>query len=314
LPHDPTNPDTSRDVILQRFSQPSRRSLGEMGVRGFVTAYDAETGKQVWRFYTVPGDPSQPFESKELEMAAKTWNGQWWKYGGGGTVWDAMAYDPELGLLYIGVGNGSPWNHQIRSNGEGDNLFLSSVVALKAETGEYVWHFQSTPAESWDFTATQHIILADLTIEGKKRKVLMQAPKNGFFYVVDRTNGEFIHAKNYVNVTWTTGLDPKTGRPEMIPEARFLKEPAMVSSGRNAVKCWVVVIPAEAGIHPILAVLTYSFASLSNKLSIVTPTAGTPPNTVPSLRSFKCPSAVCVADGGNGMKPTSLTYVADSPR
>jgi quinohemoprotein ethanol dehydrogenase len=211
---------------------------GEMGVRGYVTAYDAETGKQVWRFYTVPGDPSQPFENKAMEMAAKTWSGQWWKYGGGGTVWDAMAYDPELGLLYIGVGNGSPWNHQIRSEGKGDNLFLSSIVALKAETGEYVWHFQSTPAESWDFTATQHIILADLTINGKKRKVLMQAPKNGFFYVIDRTNGEFIHAKNYVNVTWTTGLDPKTGRPEMVPEARYLREPAMVSPGPLGAHNW----------------------------------------------------------------------------
>jgi PQQ-dependent dehydrogenase (methanol/ethanol family) len=186
----------------------------------------------------VPGDPSKPFESKALEMAAKTWNGQWWKYGGGGTVWDAMAYDPELGLLYIGVGNGSPWNHQIRSNGEGDNLFLSSVVALKADTGEYVWHFQSTPAESWDFTATQHIILADLTIDGKKRKTLMQAPKNGFFYVIDRTNGEFIHAKNYVNVTWTTGLDPKTGRPGMLPEARYLREPALVSPGPLGAHNW----------------------------------------------------------------------------
>jgi PQQ-dependent dehydrogenase (methanol/ethanol family) len=211
---------------------------GEMGVRGFVTAYDAETGKQAWRFYTVPGDPSKPFESKALEMASKTWNGQWWKYGGGGTVWDAMAYDPELGLLYLGVGNGSPWNHQIRSDGKGDNLFLSSIVALKADTGEYVWHFQSTPAESWDFTATQHIILADLTIDGKKRKTLMQAPKNGFFYVVDRTNGEFIQAKNYVNVTWTTGLDPKTGRPEMIPEARYLREPALVSPGPLGAHNW----------------------------------------------------------------------------
>ncbi|HEY8539202.1 MAG TPA: PQQ-dependent dehydrogenase, methanol/ethanol family [Steroidobacteraceae bacterium] len=211
---------------------------GEMGVRGYVTAYDAETGKEVWRFYTVPGDPSQPFENKAMEMAAKTWSGQWWKYGGGGTVWDAMAYDPELGLLYIGVGNGSPWNHQIRSEGKGDNLFLSSIVALKAETGEYVWHFQSTPAESWDYTATQHIMLADLTIDGKKRKVLMQAPKNGFFYVIDRTNGEFIHAKNYVNVTWTTGLDPKTGRPEMVPEARYLREPAMVSPGPLGAHNW----------------------------------------------------------------------------
>jgi alcohol dehydrogenase (cytochrome c)/quinohemoprotein ethanol dehydrogenase len=210
----------------------------EMGVRGFVTAYDAATGKQVWRFYTVPGNPADGFESPALEAAAKTWKGEWWKYGGGGTVWDSMAYDPQLDLLYIGVGNGSPWNHRIRSNGEGDNLYLSSVVALKASTGEYVWHYQSTPGETWDYTATQHIVLADLTIGGKPRKVLMQAPKNGFFYVIDRTNGEFIHAKNYVNVTWTTGLDPKTGRPHFVPEARFLKEPAMVSPGPIGAHNW----------------------------------------------------------------------------
>ena len=126
------------------------------------------TGKMLWRFYTVPGNPQDGFENAAMERAAKTWHGEWWKYGGGGTVWDSMAYDPQLDLLYIGVGNGSPWNHRIRSNGEGDNLFLSSIVALKPDTGEYVWHFQSTPAESWDYTATQHIILADLTIDGQR--------------------------------------------------------------------------------------------------------------------------------------------------
>lgn len=211
---------------------------GEMGVRGYVSAYDAATGKMLWRFYTAPGNPADGFETPELERAAKTWSGEWWKYGGGGTVWDSMAYDPELDLLYIGVGNGSPWNHQIRSNGEGDNLFLSSVVALKPDTGKYVWHFQSTPAESWDFTATQHIILADLSIDGATRKVLMQAPKNGFFYLIDRATGEFISAKNYVNVTWTSGLDPTTGRPQSVPEARYLREPAMVAPGPIGAHNW----------------------------------------------------------------------------
>lgn len=188
---------------------------GEMGVRGYVSAYDAATGKMAWRFYTVPGNPKDGFENAALERAAQTWSGEWWQYGGGGTVWDSMAYDPQLDLLYIGVGNGSPWNHRIRSQGEGDNLFLASIVALEPETGEYVWHFQTTPAESWDYTATQHIILADLTINGTLRKVLMQAPKNGFFYVIDRATGQFIQARNYVNVTWTTGLDPQTGRPRV---------------------------------------------------------------------------------------------------
>ncbi|MCI0347446.1 MAG: PQQ-binding-like beta-propeller repeat protein, partial [Chloroflexi bacterium] len=158
----------------------------EFGVRGYVSAYDAETGKMAWRFYTVPGDPKKPFESKTVEMIARTWAGEWWKYGGGGTVWDSMAYDPELDLLYIGVGNGSPWNYKLRSDAKGDNLFLASIVAIKPDTGDYVWHFQTTPGEDWDYTATQHMILADLQIDGRARKVIMQAPKNGFFYVLDR--------------------------------------------------------------------------------------------------------------------------------
>ncbi|HMN44192.1 MAG TPA: PQQ-dependent dehydrogenase, methanol/ethanol family [Povalibacter sp.] len=200
----------------------------EMGVRGYVSAYDAATGRQLWRFYTVPGNPAEGFENDVMKKAAATWNGDWWKYGGGGTVWDSMAYDEQLDLLYIGVGNGSPWNHQIRSAGKGDNLFLSSIVALKPDTGEYVWHFQTTPAESWDYTATQHIILADLTIQGKARKVLMQAPKNGFFYVLDRQTGEFISGNNYIPVNWASGLDPLTGRPVPVEATRYEREPAMV--------------------------------------------------------------------------------------
>jgi quinohemoprotein ethanol dehydrogenase len=185
----------------------------EYGVRGYITAYDTNTGTQAWRFYTVPGDPAKGFESEAMKKAAETWKGEWWKVGGGGTVWDSMAYDPELDLLYIGVGNGSPWNRDIRSPGGGDNLYLSSIVAVKPDTGEYVWHYQTTPAESWDYTATQHIILADLTIDGQVRKVLMQAPKNGFFYVIDRVTGKFISAKPYVHVNWATHIDPQTGRP-----------------------------------------------------------------------------------------------------
>jgi quinohemoprotein ethanol dehydrogenase len=193
----------------------------EMGVRGYVSAYDADTGKLVWRFYTVPGDPSKPFESPALEKAAKTWNGHWWKEGGGGTVWDAIAYDPKLDLVYIGVGNGSPWNRAIRSPGGGDNLFLSSIMALKADTGEYVWHYQTTPGETWDFTATQHLILADITIDGRPRQVIMQAPKNGFFYVLDRVSGELISANNFAVVNWASGIDMKTGRPIENPSARY---------------------------------------------------------------------------------------------
>ncbi len=161
----------------------------EFGVRGYVSAYDAETGEMAWRFYTVPGNPAEPFESDAMENAAATWTGEWWNFGGGGTVWDSMAFDPELNLLYIGVGNGSPWNQQIRSPGGGDNLFLSSIVALNPDNGEYVWHYQTTPGETWDYTATQHMILADLEIDGSSRKVILQAPKNGFFYVLDRESG-----------------------------------------------------------------------------------------------------------------------------
>jgi quinohemoprotein ethanol dehydrogenase len=193
----------------------------EFGVRGYITAYNAKTGQQVWRFYTVPGDPAKPFESKAMEAAAKTWTGEWWKYGGGGTAWDAMAYDPDLKLLYVGTGNGSPWDRQYRSPGGGDNLYLSSIVALNPANGELVWYFQETPGESWDFTATQPIILADLTIKGQPRKVLMQAPKNGFFYVLDRTNGAFISADPYVYVNWAKGVDSVTGRPIENDFARY---------------------------------------------------------------------------------------------
>ena len=196
----------------------------EMGVRGYISAYDPADGTMLWRFFTVPGDPSQPFEGKHLEAAAKTWNGEWWKLGGGGTVWDSMAYDPELDLLYIGVGNGSPWNQQYRSPGGGDNLYISSIVAVKPDTGEYAWHYQTTPGETWDFTATQHIILADIAIDGQTRKVLMQAPKNGFFYVIDRTNGQLISARPFATVNWATGYD-KNGRPIEVAAARENTKP-----------------------------------------------------------------------------------------
>jgi len=194
---------------------------GEYATRGYVTAYDAETGKQLWRWYTVPGDPSKPFENKAMERAAKTWTGEWWKLGGGGNVWDAMSYDPETDLLYIGVGQGGPWVRNLRSPKGGDNLYICSVVALRAKTGEYVWHYQNTPADEWDYDAAQGMVLTDLNINGKTRKVLMQAPKNGFFYVLDRKTGEFISAKAIVDVTWTSGLDPKTGRPAYLPEMHY---------------------------------------------------------------------------------------------
>jgi quinohemoprotein ethanol dehydrogenase len=192
----------------------------EYGVRGYVAAYDAEDGKQLWRTYTVPGDPSKPFESEAMEQAAGTWNGEWWKGGGGGTVWDSMAYDAELDLLYVGTGNGSPWVRKFRSPEGGDNLYLSSILALDPDDGRMVWHYQTTPGDTWDFTATQHIVLADLEVDGKLRKVLMQAPKNGYFYMLDRETGEFLSAAPFVTVTWASGHDAQ-GRPIEVPSGRF---------------------------------------------------------------------------------------------
>ncbi len=193
----------------------------EMGVRGYVSAYDADTGKLQWRFYTVPGDPAQPFENSALEKAAKTWTGAWWKLGGGGTVWEAMAYDPELDLLYIGTGNGTPWSQHARSPGGGDNLYTSSIIALQPDTGVYVWHYQETPADVWDFDSAEHIVLANLVINNAPRKVLLHAPKNGFFYVLDRTNGQLISAIPYTVVAWADGIDLKTGRPVEHAGARY---------------------------------------------------------------------------------------------
>ena len=193
----------------------------EYGVRGYVTAYDANTGDLNWRFFTVPGDPADAYEQNILFDAASTWTGEWWRLGGGGTVWDAMAYDVDLDLLYIGVGNGSPWNQSLRSPGGGDNLFLTSIVALDPDDGTYRWHYQTVPGETWDYTATQHIMLADLQIEGEERRVVMQAPKNGFFYVLDAATGQLISAENYVPVNWATHIDLDTGRPVENPEARY---------------------------------------------------------------------------------------------
>ena len=200
----------------------------DLGVRGYVSAYDPDTGALLWRTYTVPGDPNEPFESEAMEVAAKTWTGEWWKYGGGGTVWDAMAYDPDLELIYVGSGNGSPHARWARSPGGGDNLYLSSILALRAETGEIAWHFQTTPGDSWDYTATQHIILADLEIEGRSRKVLMQAPKNGFFFVLDRVTGEFISGEQYVSMNWASGLD-ESGRPIETEYADYREQLRMIT-------------------------------------------------------------------------------------
>lgn len=211
----------------------------ECDARGYVTAYDHATGKKVWRFFTVPGDPKLGFEHPELEMAAKTWSpNSLWEVGLGGTAWDGMAYDPKLNLLYVGTGNGTPWPRALRSPGGGDNLFLSSILAIDSNTGRLVWHYQTTPGDNWDYTATQKLILADLNIKGRIRQVIMQAPKNGFFYVLDRRSGELLSAAPYATVTWADHVDIKTGRPQETQQGDYSKEPKLIFPGSSGAHNW----------------------------------------------------------------------------
>jgi PQQ-dependent dehydrogenase (methanol/ethanol family) len=212
----------------------------EIGVRGYVSAFDAQSGKRLWRFYTIPGDPAQPYEDEAMRRAAATWTGDlYWKFGGG-TAWDGMVYDPGTNLLYFGTANGTPWVAEVRSPGGGDNLFTNSIVAVEADTGRYAWHYQVTPAESWDHDATSPLALADLTIDGMQRRVLMQVSKNGFFYALDAANGKLLRAKNYTTVTWATGVDMQTGRPIEVPEARFGKtgKAVVVQPGGQGAHSW----------------------------------------------------------------------------
>ena len=212
------------------------QSSSEFGLRGHLSAYDADTGQLAWRFFTVPGDPSKPFEHPELEAAAKTWSGEWWKLGGGGTVWHAIVYDAKFDQLLFGTGNGAPWPRKIRSPGGGDNLFLGGVISVDANTGRMNWFYQMTPADNWDFNAAQDIALLDMEVDGKVRSVLLQAPKNGFFYVLDRDNGELLRANPYVRLNWATHVDMETGRPVENPEMAYDTKPQ-----------WV--LPSNAGGH-----------------------------------------------------------------
>lgn len=217
-------------------------SGGDFGIRGFVVAYDADTGKKLWKFFLVPGDPSKgpDHEASDPVMAkiTKTWAGEWWKLGGGGNAWDSIAYDPKLKLVYIGTGNGSPDSYFYRSQGKGDNLFVCSMVALHADTGAYAWHYQMVPGEDWDYTCTSSIILADLKIGGRTRQVLMQAPKDGFFYVLDRKAGAFISAKNFIPVNWARSIDPKTGKVDVNPDAHYGTEPFLLYPGPGGGHNW----------------------------------------------------------------------------
>ena len=214
-------------------------SGGEFGVRGFIAAYDAETGKEVWRFWTVPGDPSKGFENPALAKAAKTWSGEWWKTtGGGGTVWDGAVYDPITDLLYFGTGNGSPWNERTREPSLDDDLFSASIVAVNPDTGQYVWHYQETPGDAWDYDAVSPMMTADLTIGGHRRHVIMQPSKNGFLYVLEAKTGKLLSADAFTEVNWATGVDLKTGRPNVVPGARYEKEAWDLAPGVQGGHSW----------------------------------------------------------------------------
>ena len=211
----------------------------ELGTRGYTTAYNAMTGAQIWRFWSVPGDPSLPFEHPEMEAAAKTWKGgEWWKYGGGGNVWNSIVYDPDLNQVYLGVGNAAPWARIIRSPGGGDNLFAASIVAVDADTGTMNWYYQQVPGDNWDYTSVQDMALVDLEVDGTMRKVIMQAPKNGFFYVIDRTNGELLRAHPFATVTWASHVDMETGRPVELESGNWDEEAKWVLPGPLGAHNW----------------------------------------------------------------------------
>ena len=208
--------------------------------RGWVTAYDADTGEEAWKFYIVPGNPADGFENEAMEMAARTWTGEWWRHGGGGNAWHGFTYDPEFNAIYIGTGNGSPWNRKIRSPGGGDNLFLCSIVALDADTGEYLWHYQTTPGESWDYNSNMDIVLADLQLADNEEpvKAILHAPKNGFFYVIDRETGKLVSAEAFVETTWATHIDIETGRPVEVPGARYETDTAYITPNAYGAHSW----------------------------------------------------------------------------
>jgi quinohemoprotein ethanol dehydrogenase len=229
-------------------------SGGEYGVRGFFSAYDVKDGKMAWRFYTVPGDPSKPFEHPELAAAAKTWSNEWWKLGGGGAVWNGLAYDADNDIVYVGTGQPGPWTDAHR--GPGDNLYTCSILAIRGATGKMVWYYQEVPGDDWDYDSIADLMLVDLRINGKMRKVIMHAPKDAFFYVLDRVTGEVISADPITKVSWATGIGAK-GKPMVNPAARYKTSPVTVNPGPSGGHVWppwsynpgtgLVYIPGTAG-------------------------------------------------------------------
>jgi quinohemoprotein ethanol dehydrogenase len=236
-------------------------SGGDRPTRGFFDAYDALTGRRAWRFYTVPGDPSKGFENEAMKKAAATWDKEWWKRGGGGAVWDGMAYDPDAELVYVGTGNAEPWTFHLRSSKDKDNLYAASILAVDVDSGELKWHYQVVPGDNWDFDSVQHLILADLRIGGRTRKVIMQANKNAFYYVIDRLTGEFISAQPFSQVNWAKGIDPKTGRPIVNEAAYYGTDAILISPGGGGAHNW-----APMSFNPKTG-LTYIPTSTANTFS-----------------------------------------------
>jgi PQQ-dependent dehydrogenase (methanol/ethanol family) len=254
-------------------------SGGEFGVRGYVSAYDAQTGKLAWRFHTVPGNPADGFESEAMKKAAATWGGEWWKLGGGGTVWDAIVYDPTTDLVYFGTGNGTPWNQRMRDPTGGDNLYLASIVAVKADTGEYVWHYQSTPGDTWDYDAVSPMMTVNLSLDGKERHVLLQPCKNGFFYVLDAATGELLKADPFTEVNWADGVDMKTGRPRVRKEARYSEgKPFNLAPGVQGAHGWqanafspetgLVYVPTQEAYFPMVEDPNYKPSAVGYNLGL----------------------------------------------
>ncbi|HAU21649.1 MAG TPA: PQQ-dependent dehydrogenase, methanol/ethanol family [Erythrobacter sp.] len=252
----------------------------EYRARGFIAAYDWQTGQEVWRFHTVPGNPADGFENDAMERAAETWAGDWWEFGGGGTVWDSIVYDPVTNLVLFGTANAEPWNPNANDRGTGDALYTGSIVAVDADTGEYAWHFQETPEDRWDFDSNAQITLADLEIDGEMRRVAMHAPKNGFFYVLDARTGEFLSGEAYAPVNWASGLDPETGRPNILPEARYEQtgEIFIGTPGLYGAHTWhpmsfspltgLMYIPANNTIQPYLADNEFEGSEIGGQLGL----------------------------------------------
>ncbi|MEP7247318.1 MAG: PQQ-dependent dehydrogenase, methanol/ethanol family [Gammaproteobacteria bacterium] len=253
-------------------------SGGEFGVRGYISAYDAETGKMDWRFFTVPGNPKDGFENEAMKKAAATWSGEWWKLGGGGTVWDAIVFDPRTNLVYFGTGNGTPWNQKYRDPKTGDNLYLASIIAVNVDSGEYVWHYQETPADTWDYDAVSPIMIADLTIGGKERHVLLQPCKNGFFYTLDAASGELLRAEPFTEVNWANGVDMKTGRPRVVQAARYTEKPWNLAPGVQGAHGWqpnayspdtgLIYVPTQDAYFPMIMDPKYKPSAVGYNLGL----------------------------------------------